>query len=161
MLSGPEALCGLMLLISFSTPETAIMMSFMLGKGFPSSPGIEVRSSFINTDLNCAFKISALVALPEYRTPWRFSGATPGCHFYMIWRTSRMVLCCFLQTQLRWYCWCSPNWLGVTAGCSRACKLCIFPSCYLCGPFWPSCTSVVFFCRVLGSTGSSKVHVVW
>ena len=39
MLSGPEALCGLMLLISFSTPETAIVMLFMLGKGFPSSPG--------------------------------------------------------------------------------------------------------------------------
>ena len=81
MSSGPEALCGLMLLISFSTPKTAIMMLFMPGKGFPSSLGIEVRSSFVNTDLNWAFKISALVTLSECRTPWRFSGATPGLSF--------------------------------------------------------------------------------
>ena len=81
MLSGPEALCGVIFLRSFFTPSTAIMMLSMLGYLCPSSSGIDARSSFVKTDLNWAFNNLALVAPSECSTPWLFSGAAPGLSF--------------------------------------------------------------------------------
>ena len=62
MLSGPLALCGLMLLSSFWMPGVVMMSDGITGCGLTPLLGILSIDSVVNTDLNCSFKMFAFLS---------------------------------------------------------------------------------------------------
>ena len=76
--SGPVALCMFWFFSSFVTPLQLIFMSDIAWYGLFPLFGKLFRFSFVNTDCNCSFNISALLLLSLCRNPILFfNGATP------------------------------------------------------------------------------------
>ena len=75
--SGPEALLGLRPFSILRTPGSVMLISGRIGKtGLEGSSWFCFRS-FVNTDLNWLFNISAFLAGSEWRIPWSLSGEIP------------------------------------------------------------------------------------
>ena len=76
--SGPVALCVLRIFKSLWTPFQSILISGMFGVVLLPLSGMLVRSSSVNTDLNCSLRMFALDCVLLCRNPSLFfRGATP------------------------------------------------------------------------------------
>ena len=77
MLSGPLALCGLMLSSSFWMPGVVMVSGGITGCGLTPLLGMLSIDSVVNTDLNCSFKMFAYCLVSATSCPSFFKGATP------------------------------------------------------------------------------------
>ena len=77
MLSGPLALCGLMLSSSFRMPGVVMVSGGISGCGLTPLLGMLSIDSVVNTDLNCSFKMFAFCLVSATSCPYFFKGATP------------------------------------------------------------------------------------
>ena len=83
MLSGPDALLGLRLASSFSTPDVVIVIAGDFGKGLGPTLG-RGRLLVVKTDEYCSFRMSALPFESEMRTPSFFRGGTRQKSFLLL-----------------------------------------------------------------------------
>ena len=83
MLSGPDALLGLRLASSFSTPDVVIVISGDFGKGLGLTLG-RGRLLVVKTDEYCSFRMYALPFESEMRTPSFFRGGTVQKYFLLL-----------------------------------------------------------------------------
>ena len=77
MLSGPLALCGLMLSSCFWMSGVVMVSGGITGCGLTPLLGMLSIDSVVNTDLNCSFKMSAFCLVSATSCPSFFKGATP------------------------------------------------------------------------------------
>ena len=77
MLSGPLALCGLMLLSSFWMPGVVMASDGITGCGLVTLVGMLSIDSVVNIDLNCSFKMFAFCLVSATSCSSFFRGATP------------------------------------------------------------------------------------
>ena len=77
MLSGPDALYGLMFLSSFSTPSVFIFIDGIVDFRFMWVSGMLSRLPLVNTEENCFINICAFSLLWLTSFPFSFRGATP------------------------------------------------------------------------------------
>ena len=75
MLSGPLALCGLMLLSSFWMPCVVMVSDGITGCGLTPLLGMLSIDSVVNTDLNCSFKMFAFCLVSATSCPSFFQGS--------------------------------------------------------------------------------------
>ena len=83
MLSGPDALLGLRLARSFSTPDVVIVIDGDFGKGLDPRLG-RGRLLVEKTDEYCSFRMSALPSESEMRTHSFFRGGTLQKSFLLL-----------------------------------------------------------------------------
>jgi hypothetical protein len=74
---GLHALCGFRLHRSFDTPAEDMFICGILEWGLRPFSGIYVSVSFVNTDWNWLFKLSAFSTMSVTRIPSRFRGVNP------------------------------------------------------------------------------------
>ena len=81
IMSGPDALLGLLFLSSYRTPSLLISMSGIGGYGCPSGCGMFVSSSWVNVDSYCMLSMFDLSSGSACIFPFSLSGATPLLSF--------------------------------------------------------------------------------
>ena len=141
MLSGPDALDGLMFLSSFSTPSVFIFIDGIVDFRFMWVSGMLLTLPLVNTEENCFVNICAFSLLWLTSFPFSFGSATPILFCLRILHISRMSCCYYSSFSLWWHYLCSFILLSVFVFCilfGRICSLTTFLF------FWPDHRGFVF-----------------